>query len=89
MYVIPLHPSHCTPRAAATMIAGNTRTKNPPATATVRAVSSRAKRGAIFRNRVDQLVAEVTYVAQHVLTPLKRGRRKMTSESPAPPPVKS
>lgn len=36
---------------------------------------------AIFRNRVDQLVAEATYVAQHVFTPLKR--RKKT---PTPPP---
>lgn len=29
---------------------------------------------AVFRNRVDQLVAEVAYVAHHVATPLKRGR---------------
>ncbi|MBI3465404.1 MAG: MotA/TolQ/ExbB proton channel family protein [Planctomycetes bacterium] len=31
---------------------------------------------AFFRNRVDQLVAEVTYMAQHVFTPLKRYRRR-------------
>lgn len=30
---------------------------------------------AIFRNRVDQLVAEVTYQATHVFTPFKRSRR--------------
>lgn len=29
---------------------------------------------AVFRNRVDQLVAEAAYVAQHVFTPLKRRR---------------
>lgn len=29
---------------------------------------------AVFRNRVDQLVAESTYVAQHVFAPLKRPR---------------
>lgn len=29
---------------------------------------------AVFRNRVDELVAEVAYVAHHVATPLKRGR---------------
>jgi biopolymer transport protein ExbB len=31
---------------------------------------------AFFRSRVDQLVAEVTYMAQHVFTPLKRYRRR-------------
>jgi biopolymer transport protein ExbB len=38
---------------------------------------------AIFRNRVDQLVAEATYASQHVFTPLKR--RRMAD--PLPPPV--
>jgi biopolymer transport protein ExbB len=40
---------------------------------------------AIFRNRVDQLVAEAAYLGQHAMAPLKRGRRK-TSASVAPPP---
>ncbi len=40
---------------------------------------------AVFRNRVDQLVAEATYVAQHVFTPLKRGRIAGPPRSPAPP----
>ena len=45
---------------------------------------------AIFRNRVDQLVAEVTYVAQHVFNPLKRRRpagRSSKAATPEPPPV--
>jgi len=42
---------------------------------------------AIFRNRVDQLVAEAAYVAQHVFTPLKRRDRSSTSGAPAPPPM--
>ena len=48
---------------------------------------------AVFRNRVDHLVAEATYVAQHVFTPLKRNRvasppRAVTPPKapPAPPP---
>jgi biopolymer transport protein ExbB len=40
---------------------------------------------AVFRNRVDHLVAEVTYVAQHVVAPLKRGRAKASVESQSPP----
>lgn len=49
---------------------------------------------AVFRSRVDQLVAEVTYTAQHVLTPLKRrlkgGAPQQTAaqQAPLPPPVK-
>jgi biopolymer transport protein ExbB len=39
---------------------------------------------AVFRNRVDQLVAEATYVAQHVFTPLKR--RSGQNQPPPPPP---
>jgi biopolymer transport protein ExbB len=41
---------------------------------------------AIFRNRVDQLVAEGAYLAQHVFTPLKRTRSKSNSVA-APPPT--
>ncbi|MDP6553906.1 MAG: MotA/TolQ/ExbB proton channel family protein [Pirellulaceae bacterium] len=41
---------------------------------------------AVFRNRVDQLVAEAAYVAQHVFTPLKR-RRAPNPGKAAPPPV--
>jgi biopolymer transport protein ExbB len=43
---------------------------------------------AVFRNRVDQLVAEAAYMAQHVFSPLKRKRSKWksTGGSPAPPP---
>jgi len=42
---------------------------------------------AVFRNRVDHLVAEATYVAQHVLAPLKRPRTAGPPRTPAPPPV--
>ena len=43
---------------------------------------------AVFRNRVDQLVAEAAYVAQHVFTPLKRRRTPDPGQaSPPPPPV--
>jgi biopolymer transport protein ExbB len=35
---------------------------------------------AVFRNRVDQLVAEAAYMAQHVFSPLrKKGRSKSNS----------
>ena len=38
---------------------------------------------AVFRNRVDQMVAEVSYAAQHAFTPLKRARgRKPASTNP-------
>jgi len=40
---------------------------------------------AMFRNRVDQLVAEVAYVAQHVVAPLKRARAAGRSKEPSPP----
>ena len=49
---------------------------------------------AVFRSRVDQLVAEVTYTAQHVLAPLKRRLKGAvpqpsgTQPAPLPPPVK-
>jgi len=41
---------------------------------------------AVFRNRVDQLVAETAYVTQHAFAPLKRrgGRGKATSAGPSP-----
>ena len=44
---------------------------------------------AIFRNRVDQLVAEAAYRAQHAIAPLKRRfvRRPGAAGSPSPPPV--
>lgn len=41
---------------------------------------------AIFRNRVDQLIAEAAYMAQHALRPLKRMRvRTQPPPPPAPP----
>jgi biopolymer transport protein ExbB len=40
---------------------------------------------AVFRNRVDQLVAEATYVAQHVFAPLKRSRVGSLPKVPAGP----
>jgi biopolymer transport protein ExbB len=40
---------------------------------------------AYFRNRVDQMVAEIAYQAQHAMTPLKRARRRRPMPS-APPP---
>lgn len=42
---------------------------------------------AIFRNRVDQLVAEVAYAALHAMAPLKRARIRRPAGAPAPPPV--
>jgi len=43
---------------------------------------------AIFRNRVDQLVAEAAYKAQHAIAPLKRSlTRRVKARTPAPPPV--
>jgi biopolymer transport protein ExbB len=48
---------------------------------------------AVFRNRVDQLVAEAAYQAQHVFVPLKRRRTKAKAAgqqsggaAPIPPP---
>lgn len=47
---------------------------------------------AIFRNRVDQLVAEAAYLAQHAFVPLKRrrppGSAPAAGSRPAPPPPK-
>ncbi|MFV1966077.1 MAG: MotA/TolQ/ExbB proton channel family protein [Pirellulaceae bacterium] len=44
---------------------------------------------AVLRNRVDQLVAEAAYVAQHVFTPLKRRKKTVKTQpaAPTPPPV--
>ncbi len=43
---------------------------------------------AIYRNRVDQFVAEATYAAQHATTPIKRmGRRR--NGAPPPPPAEA
>lgn len=41
---------------------------------------------AIFRNRVDELIAEAAYAAQHALAPLKR-RKTGFRAAPAPPPA--
>lgn len=43
---------------------------------------------AVFRNRVDELIAEAAYVAQHALAPLKR-RRAGYAACPEPPPPPS
>jgi biopolymer transport protein ExbB len=40
---------------------------------------------AIFRNRIDGLVAEVAYVAQHVFAPLRRGAGPVRRPPTAPP----
>lgn len=47
---------------------------------------------AVFRNRVDQLVAESAYMAQHVFIPLKRRRNQRrqaagSGAAPTPPPT--
>jgi len=45
---------------------------------------------AIFRNRIDQLIAEAAYMAQHAMAPLKRRRLRApvaAAAPPAPPPV--
>ena len=46
---------------------------------------------AVFRNRVDQLVAEASYLAQHAFTPLKRARSAGAPPRgpmpPTPPPA--
>ncbi len=41
---------------------------------------------AVFRNRLDQLVAEAAYLAQHAVGPLKRRRVTATRSSGAVPP---
>jgi biopolymer transport protein ExbB len=47
---------------------------------------------AVFRNRIDQIVADAAYQVQHVFTPLKRGRPNLpqsraTAVPPTPPPA--
>jgi len=42
---------------------------------------------AVFRNRVDHLVAEAAYVAQHAIAPVKRPRAVQPARAPAPPPL--
>lgn len=42
---------------------------------------------AILRNRVDQLVAEAAYVAQHAFAPLKRRRSVKSKQQAAAPPL--
>ncbi len=42
---------------------------------------------AIFRNRVDQLVAEAAYLALHAFTPLKRLRGPAAANAPPAPPA--
>jgi biopolymer transport protein ExbB len=42
---------------------------------------------AIFRNRVDQLVAEVAFAAHHITVPLKRGLARRAAAAGAPRPV--
>ena len=41
---------------------------------------------AVFRNRVDQLVAEAAFMAQHAFTPLKRSRTPVRKQTAPPPP---
>jgi biopolymer transport protein ExbB len=41
---------------------------------------------AFFRNRVDQMIAEIAYVAQHAMTPLKRAKRRRLVPPASPPP---
>lgn len=40
---------------------------------------------AVFRNRIDQLVAEIAYLAQHVFSPVRR-RASKVAPRPVPPP---
>ncbi len=40
---------------------------------------------AVFRNRLDQFVAEASFLAAHVFAPLKRRKRPVRAEPPRPP----
>lgn len=40
---------------------------------------------AIFRNRIDQLIAETAYVAQHVFSPVRRRATKVAPRQTTPP----
>lgn len=42
---------------------------------------------AILRNRVDQIIAEAAYAAQHALAPIKRNAQRLLTSPPPPPPV--
>ena len=42
---------------------------------------------AVFRNRVDQFVAEAAYTSQHVFSPLKRRRAARKAAAATPPPA--
>jgi biopolymer transport protein ExbB len=42
---------------------------------------------ALFRSRVDQLIAEAAYAAQHALSPLKKQRPATVASTPLAPPV--
>jgi biopolymer transport protein ExbB len=42
---------------------------------------------AIFRNRVDQFIAEVASMAQHAFAPLRQSRAPIRRSAPQPPPV--
>ncbi len=43
---------------------------------------------AVLRNRIDQLIAEAAYLAQHVFSPVRRRATKQTPRPVAPPGVK-
>ncbi len=40
---------------------------------------------AVFRNRIDQLIAETAYVSQHVFAPVRRRATKLAARPVAPP----
>lgn len=42
---------------------------------------------AVLRNRVDQIIAEAAYAAQHALAPIKRNAQRLLASPPPPPPV--
>lgn len=42
---------------------------------------------AVFRNRIDQLIAETAYVAQHVFAPVRRRAGKSVAPRPVTPPT--
>ncbi len=41
---------------------------------------------AIFRNRIDQLIAETAYMAQHVFSPVRRRASRVVPRPAGPPP---
>lgn len=42
---------------------------------------------AVFRNRIDQLIAETAYVSQHVFAPVRRRASKVAAPRPTLPPT--